>query len=147
MEVNENPLSKKSMREIFGLLGAAHEQVADNALAPEITATPVSFDSREQWGSCVHDIRDQQRCGSCWAFGASEALSDRFCIASNGAIDEVLSPQDMVSCDWSDMGCNGGWLGNAWGYLERTGIVTDSCFPYGSGDGNAPKCAKSCANG
>lgn len=53
----------------------------------------------------------------------------------------------MVSCDFLDMGCNGGWLGNAWSYLEKTGIVTDSCFPYASGDGKAPKCVKKCVSG
>ena len=34
-----------------------------------------------------------------WGFGASEALSDRFCIASGGSIDVVLSPEDMVACE------------------------------------------------
>jgi hypothetical protein len=47
MEVHENPLSNKSMREIFGLLGAANEEVSADTLSPEVTATPVSFDSRE----------------------------------------------------------------------------------------------------
>jgi cathepsin B len=41
---------------------------------------PTNFDGRTKWGSCVHGILNQARCGSCWAFGASEALSDRFCI-------------------------------------------------------------------
>lgn len=101
---------------------------------------PDTFDSRDKWGSCVHPIRDQAQCGSCWAFGASEALSDRFCIASNGSIDVVLSPEDLVACDNIDHGCNGGYLAMAWRYLTNTGIVTDSCFPYSSGDGSVPHC-------
>ena len=44
------------------------------------------------------------------------------------------------------MGCNGGWIQNAWKYLETTGIVEDSCFPYGAGQGKAPTCASKCAD-
>lgn len=53
----------------------------------------------------------------------------------------------MVSCDRGDMGCNGGWLDAAWEYLESTGIVSDSCFPYTAGAGKAPKCATTCSSG
>merc|ERR1719473_2097468 len=44
---------------------------------------PAEFDSRTQWGSLIAPIRDQQRCGSCWAFSAVETLTDRFSIAKN----------------------------------------------------------------
>merc|ERR1719210_1154934 len=83
------------------------------------------------------------RCGSCWAFSASEVLSDRFAIASK-AQSPVLSVEDMVSCDKSDLGCHGGQLPKAWDYLTNTGIVTDSCFPYAAGDGTAPSCPSRC---
>lgn len=43
-------------------------------------------------------IRDQSQCGSCWAFGAVESMSDRICIASNGTIQVVLSADDLLSC-------------------------------------------------
>jgi len=47
----------------------------------------------------------------------------------------------MVSCDTEDMGCNGGMLDKAWTYLEKSGIVADTCFPYVSGDGKTvPHC-------
>jgi len=106
---------------------------------------PKEFDARKQWPALMHPIRDQAQCGSCWAFSGSEVLSDRFAIAS-GKASPVLSPEDMVSCDTGDMGCGGGMLDNLWEYLVKTGIVTDSCFPYGAGTGVAPACAAKCAD-
>jgi len=73
-------------------------------------------------------------------FAASEVLSDRFCIASNGKIDVILSPQDLVSCDKSNLGCNGGYLDRSWKYLVNTGIVADKCYPYSSGSGQTGTC-------
>jgi len=35
-------------------------------------------------------------CGSCWAFGAVEAMSDRICIASNGTTNAHISAEDLV---------------------------------------------------
>jgi cathepsin B len=101
---------------------------------------PETFDSREQWPHCIHPIRDQQQCGSCWAFAASEVLSDRFCIATNGATNVVLSPQDLVSCDPNDYGCDGGYLDKSWDYIQESGIVTEECLPYTSGDGDSGYC-------
>ena len=100
---------------------------------------PKTFDARTQWPDFVHPIRNQEQCGSCWAFAASEALSDRFAIASQGDINVVLSPEDMVECDSTDMGCQGGWMNKAWEYLMNTGIVSDACNPYISGQGNSYK--------
>jgi cathepsin B len=95
------------------------------------------------------------------AFGASEALSDRFCIASNGSTNVVLSPQDLVSCDTTDAGCNGLWshfssflqilvltrelglggqLDHAWNWIEKNGIASDACIPYTSADGSVAAC-------
>ena len=96
---------------------------------------PKEFDSRVQWKDCIHEVRNQEKCGSCWAFAASEAFSDRTCIASKGAINEVFSPETLVDCDKSDFGCNGGELNNVWRYIESDGIVSDKCQPYVSGEG------------
>jgi len=149
-DVEQNPLRTYSLTQLRGMLGTNNEATTQAPLdlvePVGVSSIPDNFDWRQQ-GNCVHPIRDQQQCGSCWAFGATEALSDRFCIASNGAVDVVLSPQDMVSCDWWDMGCNGGILSFAWSYLSNTGVATDDCTPYTSGAGQVQSCPKSCADG
>jgi len=146
MELEENPLHHMTIDQVKGLLGTIVDHTDTtfpNASVPNGYTASASFDARSKWGSCVHAVRDQASCGSCWAFGASEALSDRFCIKKGQNV--VLSPQDMVSCDKSNMGCNVGYLSNAWAYLTNTGVVTDACYPYTSGKaGVTGTCAGKC---
>lgn len=52
----------------------------------------------------------------------------------------VLSPEAMLECDKTDMGCNGGELNRVWKFLTKTGTTTDQCLPYVSGQGDVPKC-------
>jgi cathepsin B len=117
----------------------------DSVYAAIPNDTPVNFSAVTQWSGLIHPIRNQEHCGSCWAFSATEVLGDRFAIAT-GKASPVLSPEDLVSCDKTDMGCSGGTLPRAWSYLEDTGAVTDACFPYGAATGQAPACRTSCAD-
>lgn len=142
---DEHPFKGWSENDLKKLLGLSSLSLKDTSdVFDDYTvsdALPESFDSRTQWPDCIHPIRDQGKCGSCWAHAASEVLSDRFCIASNGAVNVVLSPEDMVSCDYLDRGCNGGILQLSWTYLVLRGIVTDECKPYTSGTGEVEKCS------
>jgi len=135
------------------LLGTQPLHIADHldhCLPEELYASneqiPQDFDPRTKWPGLIHPIRNQQRCGSCWAFSASEVLSDRVAIAS-GKASPVLSPEDMVSCDGEDHGCHGGALPLAWRYLKNEGIVSDACFPYTAGDGEEASCTQQCVDG
>jgi len=130
---------------------------------------PENFDARQQWPDCptISEIRDQGGCGSCWAFGAVEAMSDRICIHSEGKVNAHLSAENLVSCCYGcGFGCNGGFPGAAWSYWVKKGIVTggnynssQGCQPYiipacehhTTGDrppcgeaGGTPKCIKTC---
>eukprot|EP01105_Mastigella_eilhardi_P018528 TRINITY_DN429_c0_g1_i1.p1 TRINITY_DN429_c0_g1~~TRINITY_DN429_c0_g1_i1.p1 ORF type:complete len:289 (-),score=67.71 TRINITY_DN429_c0_g1_i1:188-1027(-) len=114
---------------------------------------PSSFDARQQWPGCIGagGILDQQDCGSCWAFAASEVLSDRFCIWSGGAINVTLSPQYTLSCEVWNLGCLcGSPPGLAWEFFVTHGVTTLGCVPYVSGDGEVPSCksfGETCADG
>lgn len=145
-DTESNPLNQYTHEQLLAMLGTYIVPSNKQYPGSQVVDTPSDFDARTQWPSYVHAIRDQQQCGSCWAFGASEAFSDRFAIASQGKINVVLSPEDLVSCDTNDYGCNGGYMDMAWEYLEQHGVVTDSCFPYQAGSGMAPACASKCAN-
>eukprot|EP01132_Coremiostelium_polycephalum_P009934 gene9934-12182_t len=109
---------------------------------------PASFDSRVEFPGCIHEIRDQGHCGSCWAFAASGVLQDRFCIASHGAVNVTMSPQSLVSCDNElNLGCRGGYPNEAWNYIVNTGIPTEECYPYTSGvSKSSGVCQKTCSN-
>jgi len=97
---------------------------------PRNVDLPTSFDSRTAWPKCpsIGAIQNQAECGSCWAFGAVEAITDRFCIHKNQTTQ--LSFLDMVSCDKGDEGCQGGDANSAWNYAHKTGLVSEECLPY-----------------
>jgi cathepsin B len=130
------------------------------------TQAPASFDARDQWPQCpsVSLVRDQSACGSCWAFGSTEAFNDRHCIATNDVT--IFSVTDVLSCCGFTCGdgCDGGYPQMAWTYFKRTGAVTDSCYPYPfpacahhvvspiypacpASEYSTPKCNKTCADG
>ncbi|KAH7578149.1 hypothetical protein JRO89_XS01G0346300 [Xanthoceras sorbifolium] len=98
----------------------------------------------------------QGHCGSCWAFGAVESLSDRFCIHFGTNIS--LSVNDLLACCgiWCGDGCDGGYPIYAWRYFMHHGVVTEECDPYFDDIGCShpgcepafptPKCVKKCVN-
>lgn len=95
----------------------------------ELSETPESFDSREQWPNCasIRQIRDQSQCGSCWAFSSVETMSDRTCIKYG--YDVILSTEDMLACSGAGT-CNGGQPISAFNYWIKKGVVTDKCRAY-----------------
>ena len=66
MEVNENPLSQKSIEHIKGLMGTILFKDANLSNFPEPTqrqsnnndAIPDNFDGRVEWKDCIQPIRD-----------------------------------------------------------------------------------------
>jgi len=156
--VNTKFNPSKRPEEFSHLMGTLEEKAEDKLpmkIMSAATDIPDSFDPRDQWPNCniLNEVRDQGTCGSCWAFGAGSAFSDRVCIQSGGAIDQSYSTQDILSCCRTcGMGCNGGYLGATWKYMTG-GVCTGGlyegtgCKPYSIAPcehhttGDRPDCA------
>ena len=72
------------------------------------------------------------RCGSCWAFAPTSALSDRIKIMRKAAWpDYDLSPQVLLSCaHLISYGCDGGSAKTAYSYIYNYSITHESCSNY-----------------
>ena len=105
---------------------------------------PPALDWRDNGGNYVTPVRDQKKCGGCWAFamtGGLESYSLRN--AHRPGADLNLSEQVMISC--SGVGsCNGGTL-NA-DYLQSTGLPEESAYPYTGTDGTCSAAASGWQN-
>merc|ERR1711976_783383 len=95
-------------------------------------AVPTSFDSRTKWNNCasIKQIRNQAECGSCWAFGCVESVTDRYCIAAQQKSNPILAAEYLISCDSGSAGCNGGSPEQAWSWVQQNGLPTTACQPY-----------------
>ena len=90
------------------------------------------------------DVKNQQSCGCCWSFAATSALAYRY---KKLGLDLSLSPQDGLSCYLPD--CErGNNVQDPQLNLVKNGTVTESCFPFASGDGiTIPQCPSQCEDG
>jgi len=105
-------------------------------------ALPPSFDWRDyEGGDWLTEVKDQQLCGSCWAFaavGVTEAHQN--ILAGNPALDPDLSEQELVSCSSAGT-CAGGSATSALRYIRDHGIVDELCFTYVFTDAPCTRCA------
>jgi len=67
----------------------------------------------------ITPVKDQEQCGSCWAFSATEEIESSWFLANNTLTE--LSPQQIVSCDTVDGGCDGGDTITAYAYVQKAG--------------------------
>lgn len=85
----------------------------------------------------------QGGCGSCWAFSTTGAVEGAHFLNSGKLVS--LSEQQLVDCDHQcdreeadacDAGCNGGFMTNAYQYVEAAGgLELESDYPYEGRDG------------
>ncbi|CAH2235748.1 jg7606 [Pararge aegeria aegeria] len=71
----------------------------------EVLGTPAELDWRAK--NVVTRVKDQQNCGSCWAFSAVANVESINAIKTGQLVE--LSEQQVVDCDKKDHGCSGGY--------------------------------------
>lgn len=162
-------LSVADVKKLLGALKTPEDKKLYKKKIEVVANLPENFDLREAYPNCgsLKELRDQSSCGSCWAFAAAEAMSDRICIASGEKLQTRISTENLLACCSScGYGCNGGWPSAAWEYWQEHGLPTGglygdnaTCQPYSfppcdhhvdgkygpcKGDYNTPKCLRKC---
>jgi len=105
-------------------------------LAPKDIDVPQTLDWRTQ--NMVTPVKNQEQCGSCWAFSVTENIESMYCMKNQ--IDcttfPPLAPQEIVDCDTVDQGCNGGDPPTAYQFvMSEGGMEDESDYPYTAQDG------------
>jgi len=103
---------------------------------PQVKKTPQALPDTWDWRNqkAVTPVKDQQQCGSCWAFSTTENFESMSFLAGNPI--PTLGPQQLVDCDPQSQGCGGGWTYWAFEYLLTAGgQETEADYPYTAENG------------
>lgn len=110
----------------------------DNECIPENdTEVPESFDWRDE--GVVTPVKNQGRCGSCWAFASLAAIESAYLLA--GRTDDPdfdLAEQMLLSCTRGN-GCYGGTSYRAFDFVSANFATDEDAMPYRGRNGRCPR--------
>merc|ERR1711865_921108 len=88
----------------------------------------------------VTAVKNQQQCGSCWAFSSTGGTESQWALATSNL--QSLSEQQLVDCSKANGGCQGGLMDLGFKFAEVNEVCSEQSYPY---KGIAGTCATSCS--
>jgi len=82
----------------------------------------------------VTPVKNQAKCGSCWAFSTTGSLEGAWQIKTGNLVS--LSEQQLVDCaKRPNQGCQGGSMDAAFKFEETVAVCTEESYPYKAKNG------------
>ncbi len=122
-------------------IGDIDNYICSNDL--ELVETPAEFSWKNYKNfDFTTPARNQDGCGSCWAFGALGVIESLINIKENIDIDIDLSEQYLLSCLPASGSCHGGTSASPFSYIMNVsedgnfcnGVIFEDCLPYEADD-------------
>jgi len=128
-KIGLNKLAAMTPSEYRSLLG---DRPATESV-PSPNKIPAANDAEVDWRTkgIVNAIKDQGQCGSCWAFGAIQAIESREAQKSGKLYR--FSEQNLVDCATTCNGCGGGLASLAYEYIidtQKGRVMFEDDYPY-----------------
>jgi cathepsin F len=104
-----------------------------HAPVTKFTANTPTVPAEINWATigATSPVKNQGQCGSCWAFSATEQIESMWYLQHPGTKILDLSPQQIVDCDSTCDGCNGGFPTWAYDYVQKAGgLENATIYPY-----------------
>ncbi|KAL7577232.1 hypothetical protein ACA910_003559 [Epithemia clementina (nom. ined.)] len=121
----------------FGTFDPSKDRLDDRAESSrDLQTIPESIDWCSE-GACT-EVKDQGQCGCCWAVSTMAAVESAAYLTNSSGFLQSLSFQQLISCDTTSSGCNGGTLQSALSYTwtntnfgtKDGGVTSLNDYPY-----------------